>query len=106
VADSIRRRIQRLRRPYIWVCILTGLTLVSWLFIPSFFHWKWSMYLLAAVTIVYFVSFIRLCNHIKCPRCKKNLPLMPTRPIPTYSVMNFCPCCGVDLDSQNSDAVV
>ena len=105
VAESIRRRIQKLRRPYIWTCVLTGLALTSFLFIPSFYRWKWSMPVLGAVFVLYFVSFLRLCYYIKCPRCRKNLPLMPTREIPTYSVMNFCPCCGVDLDAEDASAI-
>jgi len=101
VTGTYRTKIRSPRRPHIWICAVTGLLLFSFLFAPAeFLQLRWPYYIFGACSVVWFVSFTWLCYYIKCPRCGKNLPLMPTRDIPTYSTMNFCPCCGVNLDAE------
>src|SRR3989338_8422318 len=55
--------------------------------------------------IGFFVSVIRLCLFIRCPRCKNNLGYVICWP-QTWSIakispkIKLCPFCGVDLDSE------
>ena len=104
--DTYRSTIRRLRRPYLWICVAAGCVLLLFLFASrEVLQQRWAFYMFAACWIIWFASFIRLCNYIKCPKCRRNLPFMPTRDIPTYSTMNFCPSCGVNLDDSPGGGV-
>ena len=99
MTDSIRHRLQRKRRPFFWTCAASGAGLITILLATWTEATQVAMYLFGAAFVLYFGSFICL-SYVKCPRCVKQLPLMPTTKIPGFSTMDFCPCCGVDLDTE------
>jgi hypothetical protein len=51
--------------------------------------------------IVFFCTFVFLAFFIRCPRCRGNLGVLNagfSKVVPFYTVINYCPYCGVSLD--------
>ena len=62
-----------------------------------------SPYLVGALGILFLVAIIFLGFLIRCPRCRGNIGALNagvSKSIPFYTVINYCPYCGVSLDSS------
>jgi hypothetical protein len=52
--------------------------------------------------IAFFGAMIFLGFFIRCPRCRGNLGVLNagfSKVVPFYTVINYCPYCGVSLDA-------
>jgi hypothetical protein len=61
-----------------------------------------SPYLFAIVGPVLLVAVIFLGFFIRCPRCRGNIGTLNagiSKVVPFYTVINYCPYCGISLDS-------
>jgi len=62
-----------------------------------------SPYFMAIFGLAFFVGIISLGFLIRCPRCRGNIGALNagiSKTIPFYTVINYCPYCGVSLDSS------
>ena len=75
------------------LAVLLVLALVPWIDDMARF------WVLCATVLVVFVSAVGVMT-ARCPGCATTLPpTLPTRRWPGNPAMNFCPYCGVAMDS-------
>jgi len=61
-----------------------------------------SPYLFGIFGFVFAVGIVFLGFFIRCPRCRGNIGALNagvSKVVPFYTVINYCPYCGVSLDA-------
>jgi hypothetical protein len=76
--------------------------MLGMLAMPQGFWAKWwSAYAVIFLILLTFLGMGGL-SQLKCPQCKTRLPpYLPMKPWPSAPALNFCPYCGIDLDSAH-----
>ena len=98
-SPTIRDALRRKKR---WaLVVLIGAWLLAGLSI--FMEDNKALQLLAILPVVAFIAaIIFLGFFIRCPHCRGNLGVLNvgfSKTVPLYPSINFCPYCGVSLDT-------
>ena len=98
--QTIRDVLRRKKRWALLALAIGWLSAFSWTFLDEK---SFPPYLFGVLGVFLFVGVITLGFFIRCPRCRGNIGTLNaglSKAIPLYTVMNFCPYCGVSLDTK------
>ena len=100
-AQTIRDVLRRKKRWALLLLVVGWLSSAIWTFQDDKSA-SVSPYLLGALGLVFALGAIFLAFFIRCPRCRGNVGSLNagvSKVVPFYTVINYCPYCGVSLDS-------